>query len=367
MEKLHISDIFKTVLILALAYQGSDILLNFTGVENNSALIFVLAVLVVSKVTTGYFWGIVASVVSTFCINYYFMYPYAKFNVTTAGYPVALISMLVVAIVTSAMTARNKQQAQEAIRREQRTKELYQMNRQLNDERTEIKIEAEKEKMRGNLLRAISHDLRTPLTTIIGATTLILEDGSHMETDEVKRLLLDIQEDSEWLLGMVENLLSITRIQPGEEATLKTQPEIIEDVIADAVIKTRKRFPDVSINMTIPQDIIMAPMDSMLIKQVILNLLENAVRHSGDTESILIETYRKGSYVIVEVSDRGKGLLAAQEESSSSDSAKGHGIGLPVCESIVKAHKGFFESENRPGGGAIFRFGLPIQEVEEDE
>ncbi|MCI5481425.1 MAG: DUF4118 domain-containing protein [Lachnospiraceae bacterium] len=366
MNKLHISDLFKTVFMLTLAYKVSDILLNYTGIENNSALVFVLAVLVISKITEGYLWGIVASIVSAFCINYYFMYPYARFNVTVAGYPIAIISMLIVSIVTGTMTSRIKQQAQEALRREQQTRELYQMNRQLNDERTAIKIEAEKEKMRSNLLRAISHDLRTPLTTIIGSTTLILEGGANMEEEEVQRLLMDIREDSEWLLGMVENLLSITRFRPGE-TKLKTQPEIMEDVISDAVIKTKKRFPDCNIQVSLPTDILMAPMDSMLIKQVIINLLENALRHSGDKEHIQIDSYQKDSYAVVEVSDRGKGLNTALEESPSSDSSKGHGIGLPVCESIIKAHNGFFESENRPGGGATFRFGLPIQEVEQDD
>lgn len=220
--------------------------------------------------------------------------------------------------------------------------------------------------MRGNLLRAISHDLRTPLTTIIGATTLILENGSNMEKDEVTKMLEDIREDSEWLIGMVENLLSITRFQPGE-TTLKTQMEIVEDVIADAVIKTKKRFPDTNINICLPEEILLVPMDSMLMKQVIINLLENAIRHSGDKEHIQIETYKSGSYAVIEVSDRGKGLSPSAAEASSSDSSKGLGIGLPVCESIIQAHNGFFESKNRPDGGAVFRFGLPLEEVKDNE
>lgn len=366
MKNLHISDLFKTVFILILAYITSDILMNFTGIENNSALIYVLAVLITSKVTAGYLWGIIASIVSAFCINFFFMYPYATFNITISGYPVTLISMLIVSFVTCTMTTRNKQQTQEARKREQHTKELYQINKQLNDERTQIKIEAEKEKMRGNLLRAISHDLRTPLTTIIGATTLILENGPNMEKEEVTKMLEDIREDSEWLIGMVENLLSITRFQPGE-TTLKTQMEIVEDVIADAVIKTKKRFPDSSISICLPEEILLVPMDSMLMKQVIINLLENAIRHSGDKEHIQIKTYKNNAYAVIEVSDRGKGLSQNEEEVSSSDSSKGLGIGLPVCESIIKAHGGFFESENRPDGGAIFRFGLPLEEVKNDD
>ena len=144
MEKLHISDLFKTLFVLAAAYKISDILLGYTGVENNSALIYALAVLIISRVTDGYLWGIAASIFSAFCINYYFMYPYAKFNMTMPGYTVAVISMLIVSIVTCTMTSLIKRQAQDAIRREQHTRELYQMNRQLNDERTKVQIEADK-------------------------------------------------------------------------------------------------------------------------------------------------------------------------------------------------------------------------------
>jgi len=371
MLKKHLKNFFITAIMILIAVASSDILLDYTGAENNSALVFVLAVMLISAMTASYFWGLVSSVLGVVFINFFFMYPYAQFNFLISGYPVALISLAIISLFTCTIVIRMRQQTKEAIQREQHTRELYQMNRQLNNERTAIKIEAEMEKMRSNLLRAISHDLRTPLTTIIGSSTLLLEDGKNMDDSEVKQLLTDIRDDSEWLIGMVENLLSITRFQPGETA-LKTHPEIVEDVISDAVIKTKKRFPDCTININLPPSIIIAPMDSMLIKQVIINLLENAIRHSGDTEHILIDSYQKDSYAVFEISDRGIGLSGLssgepQAKAPSGDSSKGLGIGLPVCESIVKAHHGYFERENRPGGGATFRFGLPLQEVIEDE
>lgn len=359
--QFYIMDLLKSALLLSLAFIVSSVLLQYTGVENNSASVFILAVLIISRITDGYLWGIISSIISTCCVNYFFMYPYYKFNLTISGYPVALISMITVAIITCTMTSQIKRQAIEASRRERAARELYQKNIQLADERTAIALEAEKEKMRSNLLRAISHDLRTPLTTIIGSTSLILEDGKHMPPEEVDKLLSNIKEDAEWLIGMVENLLSITHFQPGE-TKLKTQPEMVEEVIADAVIKTRKRFPGVNIQVDLPQELIIAPMDSLLIKQVIINLLENAIRHSGDTEHIAVTTYVKDNYAVVQVSDRGRGLSANPDwnDKLSTDSSKGFGIGLPVCESIVKAHKGYFESLDRPEGGAIFRFGLPL-------
>ena len=160
------------------------------------------------------------------------------------------------------------------------------MNRQLNDERTKVQIEAEKEKMRGNLLQAISHDLqRTPLTlTIIGSTTLIMEDcaawrsrGAQAAYRYPGRL--------EWLIGMVENLHVHHEIPARRDNAEKLQNEVVEDVISDAVVEDRRSVsPTSEDHVELPQDILMAPMDSTLNQTVIINLLENAIQHSGDTD-----------------------------------------------------------------------------------
>jgi len=106
--------------------------------------------------------------------------------------------------------------------------------------------------------------------------------------------------------------------------------------------------------------------DPILIKQAVINLLENAIRHSGDKEFISLNVYRQEEFVIFEISDRGRGLLASRKDEAKGDTGRGLGIGLSICQSIVRAHHGFLESEENPLGGAIFRFGLPLAEEEID-
>lgn len=351
-------DFTRTVCTLTIATWVSRILLNFTGIENNSALIYVFAILIISYLTTGYFWGICASVVAAFLLNYYFMRPYAAFELFRKGYPVALLSMLAAAIFTGALTAKIKQQTKEAEQRERKTRELLELNQRLEAERTAIQVEAEKEKMRGNLLRAVSHDLRTPLTTISGATSVILENDENMSPEERQSLLRDIKEDSDWLIGMVENLLSVTRIR-SEQTKLNTQEEIVDEVVGNAIQKIRKRFPDTRVTVQLPEEIILVDMDSILIEQAIINLLENAIRHSGDIEHITLRVYREQESVIFEISDRGKGLEQSKKDAENGDSSRGLGIGLSVCQSIVKAHNGRLESFDNPLGGTIFQIILP--------
>jgi two-component system sensor histidine kinase KdpD len=157
---------------------------------------------------------------------------------------------------------------------------------------------------------------------------------------------------------------------------LKKREELLEEVAGDALLTTRRRFPDHTVELDVPEDILYLPMDPILIKQVIVNLLENAVRHSGDREHIHMRLYRQGDWAIAEVRDRGKGLSpeigqAIQagrplNRNLSGDSTRGMGIGLSACQSIIQAHDGFFEAGNDPEGGAVFRFGLPMEETHHD-
>ena len=163
-----------SLVFLCLAYLSSRALINHTGAENNSALVFVVAVILIALFTDGYRYGIVASLVGAFCINYFFMFPYRQFSLSYAGYPVAMLSMLAISGIVCALTTRVKNQAVEAMRREQKTRELYEMNEKLNREKTAIQLEADRETIRSNILRAVSHDLRTPLTSISGAAAVLL-------------------------------------------------------------------------------------------------------------------------------------------------------------------------------------------------
>ena len=361
-------DILISVLLLLAAYLVSGFLILHTGGENNSSLVFVLAVVCISFFTSGYFYGVVASIVGSFCINYFFMYPYSAFSLSISGYPVTMLSMAAISCLVSALTARIKQQALDASRRAQNTRALYEQNERLNAEKAAIQLQSARESIRSNILRAVSHDLRTPLTSISGAVSVLLSSPDISEKN--KTLLRDIKTDADDLILMVENLLSVTRIQDGA-TPLKEQEDMLEEVAGDAVLTTRRRFPDYNVELELPEDILYLPMDATLIKQVIVNLLENAVRHSGDRDHIKLNLFRQDDWAVVEVRDRGKGLSpeicqAVQagkplDRDRSGDSTRGMGIGLSACQSIIKAHGGFFAAGNDPEGGAVFRFGLPME------
>ena len=358
---------------LCLAYYGSSILLDYTGAENNSALVFALAVALISLLTTGYFYGIVASLIGAFFTNYYFMPPFAQFSLSRVGYPVATLSMLAISCMICVLTSRVKEQKEDAVRRERNTKLLYETNERLNREKAEIQLQSDREKIRSNILRAVSHDLRTPLTAISGAAAVLM--GTEGLSEPNASMIKDIKEDADNLIIMVENLLSVTRIRDGS-LVLKKREEMMEEVAGDAVLTTRRRFPESRVEMELSEELLYLPMDPVLIKQVIVNLLENAIRHSGDREHIRLRLYRKESWAVAEVIDRGKGLSeqvcrAVKQEKSvprdeTGDTTRGMGIGLSVCQSIVKAHGGFLEAENRPDGGAVVRFGLPVENMQED-
>jgi two-component system sensor histidine kinase KdpD len=241
----------------------------------------------------------------------------------------------------------------------------------LSDEQRKLQVESEKEKMRSNLLRAISHDLRTPLTGIFGASSAILENGSKLDVQTHDKLVADIRDDSQWLIRMVENLLSVTRIDEGTMNVKKT-PEAAEEIVAEAVSRIHKRFPNRKISVKVPDELLMVPMDGTLIEQVLINLLENAVKHSPEDSAIQVDVIKQEQEAIFEVVDHGEGI--AQQDipylfegyihtgKRSSDSSRGMGIGLSICMSIVKAHQGRMEAENHKPSGAAFRFILPLKE-----
>ena len=364
-------DLLTTSFFMAVAFWVSDMLLEHTGAENNSALVYVLAVLFIALLTNSFVYGVGASLFGAFCINYFFMEPYTEFSLSYAGYPVAMVSMVVIAIIICGLTSTIKNQALEAARREQNTKELYEANERLNEEKNAIQLEAALETIRCNILRAVSHDLRTPLTGISGAATVLLS-SEEMRSEKSLSLLQDIRNDANSLIAMVENILSVTRIRDGT-MTINKQPEMLEEVAGDAALTIRRRFPDSGVSLELSDDILYLEMDPMLIKQVIINLLENAIRHSGDQEGILLKLFRREDWAVVEIRDQGRGLSQEVLEAiqagrqfmpQSNDKSRGMGIGLTVCQSIIQIHEGFFEAENGSQGGAVFRFGLPVKEIE---
>jgi two-component system sensor histidine kinase KdpD len=239
---------------------------------------------------------------------------------------------------------------------------------EMTEQAQEILLETEKEKMRSNLLRAVSHDLRTPLTGIVGSASTLIENEDRIDREVGRKMLRDIQQDAEWLIHMVENLLSVTRISGGT-TSLKKQDEIVEEVVSEAVLRIRKRFPDSRIDVTVPDELLIVPMDATLIEQVLINLMENSIRHSDSPLPISLKVSGKKSGAVFTISDQGKGIdpsripdiFDGKANKGSSDSSRGLGIGLSICKSIILAHDGKIFAENNISGGARFTFVLPMK------
>ena len=330
--------------------------INPTG-SANVALIYILTIIMISYHTDKYRYGIISGIVSVFFINYQFTYPFGQFSFAVSGYPFTFMVMYFISILTSATTFRMKDQA-----------------RKIN-EAEKFLADAEKEKLRANLLRAVSHDLRTPLTSMIGASSSYLENEAALPPEEKRELVSEIYEDANWLLHMVENLLSITRITDGGANVLKKTPEAAEEVLFDAVSTSRKRYPDLQIKAVIPDEFVTAPMDPLLIKQVLLNLIENAYFHAHSTkplECVLSSTEDSIEFCI---RDYGAGIApdrlssifdavpsAPSSAASTVDARKGMGIGLSICKAIVNAHNGEITARNH-AEGAEFRFTIPKEEI----
>lgn len=248
----------------------------------------------------------------------------------------------------------------------------------LEDDRQMIVMEQQKERMRGNLLRAISHDLRTPLTGIIGASSAILDNRGKIDAQDMFHLVSDINTDAMWLLRMVENVLSVTRIDNEAATKLHKSTEPIEEVVSQAVQKTKKHFPACKLQVKIPDEFIMAYMDSTLIEQVVINLIENAIRHSESTEPIEVSVeVSDDNHVQFSVRDHGKGIAAEElpilfegfsiRNNEKNDSSRGLGIGLSICKSIILAHGGTISGTNAPDGGALFTFNIPMEKLSDSE
>ena len=346
LQKQMISDCVRTVITLVSAFAVNLLLQELFQTNTMTSMIFVLGVFLVSWRTQGYFWGITASLISVLAVNYAFTYPYYAFDLITPECLSSAVVMLIVAIMTGALTTRLKKQEK-------------------------MKAEADKERMRGNLLRAVSHDLRTPLTAIYGACSAMIDSYDDISREQHLRLLNDVRADSQWLVRMVENLLSVTRID-ADKVRLAKNDTVLEELIDAVLVKFHKHYPEQAVQVEIPEDFISIPMDVMLIEQVLMNLLENAVFHAKGMQNLRLNVKAQGNRAVFRVEDDGcgipeermerlfTGMLGSEMPTDTSRSSMG--IGLSVCSTIIKAHGGEIWASNRPGGGAVFCFTLEMED-----
>jgi two-component system sensor histidine kinase KdpD len=242
----------------------------------------------------------------------------------------------------------------------------------LNEAQKQISIQIEQEQLRANILRAISHDLRTPLTSISGNAGILMGNSSVLSEDQKKGLYTDIYDDSMWLINLVENLLSITRIDNGT-LNLNMQPELLEEVIAEALLHINRNSLEHNIETVLDDELLMAKMDSRLIIQVLINIVDNAIKYTPPGSHITISAKHKKQMVLVEIFDNGPGIsdeakamlfdMFYTANNAHADGRRGLGLGLYLCKSIIDAHGGKIYVKDNVPQGTVFCFTLQAEEV----
>ena len=315
------------------------------------AVIFFLDVFLTALLTDGYLFSILIAVTGVLCVDYVFTMPYWEISFTLAGFPLTFVVMMFISVVTGMLTSRAKQ--------------------------VEIlKREAERERIHSNLLRAVSHDIRTPLTGIVGATDVLLEQEETLTVEQRHQLTAAANEDARWLIRIVENLLSITRIGAQGDAKVTKTLAVAEEVIEGAVAKFTSRGGQLPVHVHLPREVLLVPMDELLMEQVLLNLLENAAIHAEGATEIHISLEKADAAARIIVEDNGAGIPPEQldslfdssaHQSQQGDRKRNMGIGLSVCKTVVQAHNGTIRGENAPAGGARFVIELPMEEEEHED
>ncbi len=334
---IRAAGIFMSAIVICSVFKGMD------GIEGYASPVFVLAVLLISRFTDGYVYGVIAAFAGVICVNFLFTYPYMAVNFTISGYPLTFLVLLIVSLITSTLTSQAKQ-------------------------RDYLKLENEKERIRSDLLRALSHDIRTPLTSISGAASTLLE-SPDITPEEYRYLLNDIKQESKWLIRMVENLLSITKLDNG--AILKTENWAVDEVIAEAVEKIQKNYPGFPVEVSVPEDPLFVPMDPLLIEQVLLNLTENSIIHANNATMVWIAVEKKSDCALFSVKDDGGGFPPEVLEeiqqgtirtriSEDGEGKRNMGLGIRVCSAVIRAHGGKLSAQNGPDSAEI-TFTIPLE------
>ena len=288
-------------------------------------MIFLLDVFLTALLTEGFFFSLIISIFAVLSVDYIFTPPYWNVSFTLSGFPLTFLVTMTISV--------------------------------------------------GNLLRAVSHDIRTPLTGIVGATNVLLEQENTLTPEQRHELIRNANEEAQWLIRIVENLLSITRMG-GDEAKVNKTPEAAEEIIEGAVGKfTRRWGTDIPVEVRLPEEFLLVPMDPLLMEQVLTNLMENAVLHGKTTRHITVTLCRSGDWARFIVEDDGQGIAPDRLEhlfdgtlqGQQGDRGRSMGIGLSVCRTVVRAHGGHIRGENRQEGGARFTVELPLDKEIQQE
>ena len=235
-----------------------------------------------------------------------------------------------------------------------------------------IAREAEAERTRANLLRTISHDLRTPLTSISGNADILLSNGDQIQPDLRRQLYQNIHSDSEWLINLVENLLFVTRIDNGA-MSIHAEPEVLQEILPEALNCIANLGKEHNISLELPDELLVVKIEARLFMQVIINIVHNAIKYSPAGSDIKIRAFQHSSQAIVEVEDTGCGIndedklkvfeMFYTANKKSGDSRRGIGLGLSLCQSIVRAHGSAIHIADNAPNGTVVSFALHLEET----
>ena len=349
------SNVLITVFMFVLATAVGFIFKKMQLSDAATIMVYILGVLLTAVFTNHISYSMIFSVVSVITFNFLFVEPVYSLQAQANEYPVTFLVMLIVAFITGSLAAQLKVQSSIS----ERANSL-----------------AQKEKLRADLLRAISHDLRTPLTAISGNASNLLSNEKHLDDEERRQLYKDIYADSLWLIDIVENLLAITRIEDGK-MDMNISPQVMEDIIDSAMTFLERNKGRHNISVSYSEDMIIANADPRLIIQVITNIVGNAVKYTPDGTDINIHTQKINDTVCVSVSDNGNGIDSETKghvfemfysgSKNTTDSKRSLGLGLALCKTIIEAHNGKIWLEDNEPKGCVFKFTLPVGEVKYNE
>jgi two-component system sensor histidine kinase KdpD len=315
--------------------------------DTDIVLLYCLAVIVIAWRTHSFVYSLAATAMATASYNFFFADPYYSFNIYDTTYIYTFIALSIAALLASWLTLNARRSA---------------LTARLKEE------EIEKERYHTNLLRSISHDIRTPLSAIIG-TAEMLEGGTEPGDSRLK-LIRGIRDEADWLRSLVENILNLTRLGEG---SLEKKPEAAEEVVGGAISHISRRSPGHRITVDMPEELLFVPMEAKLIEQVLINLLDNAARYTVPEGGISVVVKEGAGAAEFSVMDEGSGIDGEHlpnifqtfytTREKQADSGFGSGLGLAICKTIVEAHGGTITARNRIGQkGAEFIFTLPLEE-----
>ena len=320
--------------------------------EANIIMVYILGVLLISVITNHRLYSLISSVISVIVFNFLFTEPRYTLLAYEKDYPVTFITMFVAAFLTGSLAAQLKRQVKQA---------------------AEASLLAQKEQLRANLLRSISHDLRTPLTSISGNASNLLTNGEKFDEETKKQLYSDIYDDSMWLINLVENILSITKIEEGR-LNMNLSTELLDEVIADALQHIDRKKTEHRIIFQPSEEFMLVKIDARLISQVIINIVDNAIKYTQKGSEIRITTEKQGEQAIVRIADNGPGIPDDMKQrvfemfysgaKNIADSRRRLGLGLSLCMAIITAHGGELALTDNIPHGAVFTFTLPTEEVD---